>query len=145
MKINTLFPKKECHKPKIFIINAKNKTLGHIATEASLLLRGKYTSLYTPGTNLSNYVIITESDKILVSGKKEYQKFYYRNSQRPGSLKKESLSNLRLRLPTKILKRAIIGMLPKSRLGRCYHKNIFIYSNKNDMDNKIFDLSSNFM
>lgn len=128
MKQKTVFPKKESHVPKWFVIDATGKTLGRLATEASKLLRGKEISYFTPGVDQGNYVVILNADKIEVSGKKERQKLYYRNSQRPGGLKKESFRELKARIPHRILEQAIRGMLPKGILGRQYYRRLYIYS-----------------
>jgi len=130
--MKTIFPKQECHVPKWFVIDANGKTLGRLSTEASKILRGKETSFFTPGINQGNYLVILNADKIQVSGKKEDQKLYYRNSQRPGSLKIETFKQLKNRIPSRILEKSIWGMLPKGVLGREYYKRLFIYS-----DNKI--------
>jgi len=130
--MKTIFPKKECHVPKWFVIDANGKTLGRLSTEASKLLRGKETTFYTPGIDQGNYVVILNADKIEVSGNKETEKLYYRHSHTPGSLKTETFQQLRNRIPSRILEKAIWGMLPKGSLGRQYYKRLFIYS-----DNKI--------
>ncbi len=130
--MKTIFPKKECHVPKWFVIDANGKTLGRLSTEASKLLRGKETTFYTPGVDQGNYVVILNADKIQVSGNKETEKLYYRHSHTPGSLKIETFQQLRNRIPSRILEKSIWGMLPKGSLGRQYYKRLFIYS-----DNKI--------
>jgi large subunit ribosomal protein L13 len=130
--MKTIFPKRECHVPKWFVIDANGKTLGRLSTEASKLLRGKETTFFTPGINQGNYVVILNANKIEISGKKEDQKLYYRNSQTPGNLKIETFKQLKNRIPSRILEKAIWGMLPKGVLGREYYKRLFIYS-----DNKI--------
>jgi large subunit ribosomal protein L13 len=126
--MKTLFPKKECHVPKWFVIDAKGKTLGRLSTEASKLLRGKETSLFTPGVDQGNYVVILNANQIEISGKKEDQKLYYRNSQRPGSLKIETFKQLKARIPSRILEKSIWGMLPKGVLGRNYYRRLYVYS-----------------
>jgi large subunit ribosomal protein L13 len=126
--MKTIFPKQESHIPKWFVIDATDKTLGRLSTEVSKLLRGKETSYFTPGVNQGNFVVILNGDKIQVTGKKAIQKLYYRNSQRPGSLKIETFTQLKNRIPTRILEQAIWGMLPKNILGREYYKRLFIYS-----------------
>jgi large subunit ribosomal protein L13 len=133
--MKTIFPKKEYHVPKLFVIDATGKTLGRLATETSKLLRGKETSFFTPGVDQGNFVVILNAEKIEVSGKKELQKLYYRNSQRPGSLKIENFKQLKNRIPSRILEKAIWGMLPKGVLGREYYRRLFIYSN-NDIKYK---------
>jgi len=131
--MKTTFPTNKTYIPRWFVIDAKGKRLGRLATIVSKLLRGKENLSFTPGINLGNYVVILNSNKILVTGKKESQKLYYRNSQRPGSLKSETFKELKNRIPSRILEEAIWGMLPKGVLGRRYYKNLFIYS-----DDKIY-------
>jgi large subunit ribosomal protein L13 len=126
--MKTIFPKKECHVPKWFVIDATDKTLGRLATEVSKLLRGKEISYFTPGVDQGNFVVILNANKITVSGKKEEQKLYYRNSQRPGSLKIETFKQVKERIPSRILEKAIWGMLPKGVLGREYYRRLYIYS-----------------
>jgi len=130
--MKTVFPKQECHIPKWFVVDATDKTLGRLATEVSKLLRGKEISYFTPGVDQGNFVVILNASKIKVTGKKEEQKLYYRNSQRPGSLKIETFKQVKERVPTRILEKAIWGMLPKGVLGREYYRRLYIYC-----DNKI--------
>jgi large subunit ribosomal protein L13 len=126
--MKTIFPKKECHIPKWFVVDASGKTLGRLATEVSKLLRGKEIFYFTPGVDQGNFVVILNANKITVSGKKEEQKLYYRNSQRPGSLKIETFKQVKERIPSRILEKAIWGMLPKGVLGREYYRRLYIYS-----------------
>ena len=126
--MKTTFPKKECHVPKWFVIDATGKTLGRLSTEVSKLLRGKENSYFTPGVDQGNYVVILNASKIEVSGKKETQKLYYRNSQRPGSLKIETFKQVQQRRPNRIIEDAIWGMLPKGVLGRQYYRRLYVYS-----------------
>ena len=125
--MKTPLPKKELHIPKWYILDASGKTLGRLSTEASKLLRGKEVSHFTPGVDLGNFIVIINASKIQVSGKKETQKLYYRTSQRPGNLKIETFKDLRNRIPTRILERAIWGMLPKGVLGRQYYRRLYVY------------------
>lgn len=136
--MKTVFPKKECHVPKWFVIDAAGKTLGRLSTEVSKLLRGKEISYFTPGVDQGNFVVILNANKIIVTGKKEEQKLYYRNSQRPGSLKIETFKQVKERVPTRILEKAIWGMLPKGVLGREYYRRLYIYC-----DDKINYVKSN--
>ena len=129
--MKTLFPKKELHIPKWFIVDATSKTLGRLATECSKLLRGKEINYFTPGVDQGNFLIIINANKIQISGKKELQKLYYRNSQRPGNLKIETFQQLKNRIPTRIVERAIWGMLPKGVLGRTYYRRLYVYENNN--------------
>ena len=130
--MKTIFPKKECHVPKWFVIDATNKNLGRLSTEVSKLLRGKENSFFTPGVDQGNYVVVLNADKIQVTGNKESEKLYYRTNQRPGSLKIEKFKDLQARIPSRIIEKAVWGMLPKGVLGRQYYRRLFVYS-----DNKI--------
>jgi large subunit ribosomal protein L13 len=123
------FPLKESYIPKYYIIDGTNQTLGRLCTLASKLLRGKENIFYTPGIDLGNFVIILNSNKIKVSGKKEKEKLYYRQSQKPGSLKKETFFELKKRISPRIIEKAIWGMLPKNVLGRIYYRRLFVYTN----------------
>jgi large subunit ribosomal protein L13 len=136
--MKTVFPKKECHVPKWIVVDAAGKTLGRLSTEVSKLLRGKEISYFTPGVDQGNFVVVLNANKIEVSGKKEEQKLYYRNSQRPGSLKIETFKQVKERVPTRILEKAIWGMLPKGVLGREYYRRLYIYC-----DDKINYVKSN--
>ena len=129
--MKTISPKKELHVPKWFILDATGKTLGRLSTEISKLLRGKEISYYTPGIDLGNYVIVINANKIEVSGKKNLQKFYYTNSQTPGNLKIETFKDLRNRIPTRIIERAVWGMLPKGVLGIQYYRRLYEYGDSN--------------
>ena len=126
--MKTIFPKKECHVPKWFVIDATDKNLGRLATEISKLLRGKENSFFTPGVDQGNYVVVLNADKIQVTGNKELEKLYYRTSQRPGSLKIENFKDLKARIPSRIIEKAVWGMLPKNRLGRAIIKKLHVYS-----------------
>lgn len=129
--MKTYFPKKENHNPQYYLVDAENQCLGRLAAKISVLLRGKQDSLYSPGIDLGNYVIVINADKIKVSGKKAEEKLYYRNNQRPGSLKSETFKNLKKRIPTRILEEAVWGMLPKRVLGRQYFRRLYLYSASN--------------
>ena len=143
--MKTIFPKKECHVPKWFVVDAEGKTLGRLATEVSKLLRGKEISYFTPGVDQGNYVAVLNADKIIVSGNKESQKLYYRNSQRPGSLKIETFSQLKNRIPSRIVEKAIWGMLPKGVLGREYYRRLYVYGeNKINYKKNSVTLSVNY-
>ena len=117
---------------KWVILDAKDQTLGRLASQISKILIGKLKTNYTPFLDTGDNVIVINADKITVSGNKELQKLYYRNSQRPGSLKIETFKQLKQRIPSRIIEKAVWGMLPKGVLGREYYRRLFVYS-----DNKI--------
>jgi len=105
-------------KKKWYIIDATGLRLGRLATQVSIILRGKNKPTYTPAADCGDYVIIINAEKIEVTGKKESQKLYKRHSGRPGGMKVEQLKALRERIPERIIEKAVWGMLPKGSLGR---------------------------
>nr|YP_010713821.1 ribosomal protein L13 [Galdieria phlegrea]UNJ16237.1 ribosomal protein L13 [Galdieria sp.]WDA99711.1 ribosomal protein L13 [Galdieria sulphuraria]WDA99903.1 ribosomal protein L13 [Galdieria phlegrea] len=126
---NTYFPDKKCCEEKQhtwYLIDAKNHKVGRIATEIARILTGKNKSIYTPYRNTKNHVIIINSKHVVMSSADE--KIYFRNSRRPGGLKKESFNQLKLRLPNRIIEHAVKGMLPKNKLGRVLFNNFKVYS-----------------
>ncbi len=138
--MKTYFPKKENYKPNYYLIDAKDECLGRLASKISLLLRGKETTLYSPGVDQGNYVVILNADKVSISGKKYEQKLYYRNNQRPGSLKSENFKTLQNRIPSRIIEEAVWGMLPKRVLGRKYFRRLYVYSagSLNELNQDVF-------
>ena len=81
---DTFIPSKRDLKKQWYIVDAKDKCLGRLATEVSNLLRGKKKIIFTPAQDVGDYIIIINADKIFVSGKKRLQKIYFRHSGRPG-------------------------------------------------------------
>ena len=124
---DTFIPSKLDLKQQWYIIDAKDKCLGRLATEVSNLLRGKNKSIFTPSQDVGDYIIIVNASQINVSGKKRVQKLYFRHSGRPGGKTVESFEDLQIRIPERILEKAIKGMLPKNRLGRKLFTKLKVY------------------
>ena len=124
----TKFPKFKLNVPKYYKIDAEGKTLGRIASKVCNLLTGKYSSHYTPGVDQGNFVIVINASLISISGKKSTHKRYYYSTKRPGALKAELYKSLKVRLPSRILEKAIFGMLPKTALGRKLYKRLYVFS-----------------
>jgi large subunit ribosomal protein L13 len=101
---------------KTHTIDAANKVLGRLAVEVSILLRGKNKPTFAPHKNEGDFVIVKNIDKVRFTGKKLKQKKYYRHSGYIGSLKATSLEKLFKERPGEVLRRAVMGMLPKNRL-----------------------------
>ncbi len=101
---------------KTHIIDATNKVLGRLAVEVSLLLRGKNKPGFAPHKNEGDFVIVKNISKLRFTGKKLKQKQYYRHTGYLGGLKATSLEKLFKERPSEVLRRAVMGMLPKNRL-----------------------------
>lgn len=111
-----------------WVVDAKGMTLGRVASKVAPLLRGKHKPYFTPHLDTGDYVIIVNADKIHVTGKRMDQKTYYRHSGYPGGLKSLTLRELMDKYPTRALRYAIKGMLPKGPLGRRMFKKLKIYA-----------------
>jgi len=103
---------------KWHIIDAKGETLGRLATKIAVVLKGKNKASFVPHLDNGDYVIVTNSDKFKVTGKKLTDKMYYRHTGYLGGLKEISLESLLAKKPTRALEFAVGGMLPKNKLRR---------------------------
>lgn len=113
---------------KWYVIDAEGKTLGKVAVEAAMILRGKKKPIYTPHVDTGDYVIIVNAEKVKVTGKKEDQKIYKSHSGYPGGLKETPLRELRAKKPEEIIRHAVKGMMPKGKLGRQMYKKLKVYA-----------------
>jgi len=113
---------------KWYLVDARDKVLGRLATTVALRLRGKHKPEYTPNQDLGDYVVVINAEKVRVTGKKETDKIYYRHTGYPGGIKSINLEGLRAKKPELIIKYAVQGMLPKGPLGNKMLKKLKIYA-----------------
>lgn len=116
---------------KWYIVDAKDKVLGRMATQIAMHLRGKHKPIYTPHADTGDFVVVVNADKVALTGKKWDNKVYYRHSGYIGGLKEISAKDLREKKPRDILRFAVRGMLPKNSLGRRQLKKLKIYVGPN--------------
>ena len=126
MKTFVANPKKI--KRKWYLIDAKDKVLGRIATGAARILRGKHKTIFTPHIDCGDYVVIINAKDIRVSGKKMKEKLYKRYSGYPSGLNQTPLEEMLKNKPAEALRHAIKGMLPRGPLGRDIFKKLKIYA-----------------
>jgi len=115
---------------KWFLIDARGKIIGRLATRIAKLLLGKGKVSYLPYKDSGDYVVVVNVSKISATGRKEENKKYYRYSGFPGGLKERTLKTLREEKPEEILRHAVSGMLPKTKLGKQIVKKLYIYPNE---------------
>jgi large subunit ribosomal protein L13 len=108
-------------------VDVNEKTLGRIATDIAKLLMGKGKPYFVRNLDCGDYVIVTNASHVVVTGKKEGNKMYFRHSGYPGGLKAESLSELRERRPEEVIRHAVKGMLPQNRLRDKMLKRLKVY------------------
>jgi large subunit ribosomal protein L13 len=101
-----------------YVIDATGQTLGRLATQIATLLRGKHKPTFSPNIDGGDFVVVTNIEKIRVSGRKADQIIYYRHTGYPGGLKETPYKMMLQKKPEHILRHAVKGMLPKNRLGR---------------------------
>ena len=113
---------------KWYVVDATGYTLGRLASEVAKILRGKNKPIFTPFIDTGDYVIITNADKIKVTGTKLEQKVYYRHSDYVGGMKETTLKEMLNKKPERVIELAVKGMLPKGPLGREMYKKLFVYA-----------------
>ncbi len=110
-----------------YLFDVADKTLGRVATQIAAYLRGKNNPFFTPHVLTGPYVIVLNAGKIRVTGDKRHSKIYQHYTGYPGGLKSERFDKLFARFPTRILEKAVKGMLPKNSLGRAAYRCLKIY------------------
>jgi len=126
--LNTYMANAQTVERKWYVVDADGMVLGRLASQVANILRGKHKPTWTPHVDTGDYVIIINSDKVVLTGKKLDQKIYYRHSGYVGGLKETKYRELMQKKSDFAVKRAIKGMLPKGPLGRAMHKKLFVYT-----------------
>lgn len=111
-----------------WVIDAADKTLGSVATEAAFLLMGKHKPIYAPYIDTGDFVVVINAAKIRLTGKKADQKVYYRYSGYPGGLRSPGFKELLSKDPARVIELAVKGMLPNKSLGRAMLKKLKVYA-----------------
>ena len=109
------------------LVDAKDKTLGRLASTLASRLRGKHRPEYTPNVDLGDYIVVINANKINVTGDKLNQKNYFRHSGYPGGIKSRSLDEVIKNSPEDAIRMAVKGMLPKNKLGKKMLTKLKIY------------------
>jgi len=109
-------------------VDADGKVLGRLATDIAMALMGKHRPTYTPHVDTGDFVIVTNVEKLRVTGRKMDQKEYQRYSGYPGGQKRMSLREMMARKPAEVLRLAVRRMLPKGALGNAMLKKLKVYS-----------------
>ena len=112
------------------LVDAKDKTLGRLASKLALRLRGKHKPEYSPNADLGDYIVVVNAGKINVTGEKLTQKKYFRHTGYPGGIKNKSLEDLIKSSPEQVIRMAVKGMLPKSKLGKKMLTKLKVYKDE---------------
>lgn len=126
--MKTIFYKEREIPRSWYVIDAAGKPLGRVAAKVAAMARGKHKAFYAPHQESGDYIIVTNADKVAVTGNKDKDKMYYHHTGFPGGLKSVNFNTLIGKKPTEPLYIAVKGMLPKGPLGRKLLKNVKIYA-----------------
>ncbi|MDR2614777.1 MAG: 50S ribosomal protein L13 [Candidatus Accumulibacter sp.] len=110
------------------LVDATDKVLGRLAAEIARRLRGKHKPEFTPHVDTGDFVIVTNVEKLRVTGNKAEDKIYYRHTGFPGGIYETSFKKMQQRFPARILEKAVKGMLPKGPLGYAMLKKLKCYA-----------------
>jgi large subunit ribosomal protein L13 len=125
--MKTYIPKLSDLNKKWYVVDVEGKVLGRQAGRIARILMGKNKPQYTPHMDAGDYVIVVNADKVVITGKKMFQKRYYRHTGYPGGLRSKTFEQMMLTKPEDIIRSAVKGMVPKNRLGRKMMKKLFVY------------------
>ena len=128
MNNTTYSVKKNEIESKWYIIDAANRPLGRVATEAAKLLRGKHKPTFTPNIDVGDHVIVLNCDQVILTGNKLNQKMYRHHSGYIGGMKEVSAKDMMANNPEKAMMLAIKGMLPHTKLGAAQLKKLRVYA-----------------
>ncbi|HEY0916422.1 50S ribosomal protein L13 [Solimonas sp. SE-A11] len=126
--MKTIFVNSETVKRDWYVIDATDKVLGRVATECARRLRGKHKPEYTPNCDTGDYIVVINVDKIKATGNKLQDKVYYRHTGHPGGIKSTTLGKMLQEHPTRVLEKAVKGMLPTGPLGFAQYRKLKVYA-----------------
>ena len=113
---------------KWYVIDADGVVLGRLASQVALMLRGKHKPTFTPHVDTGDFIIVVNTDKIALTGKKLDDKIYYHHTGHPGGIKETKYRDLMAKKSEFALKKAVRGMLPKGPLGNKMLKKLKVYA-----------------
>ena len=126
--MKTYSAKAETVKHDWYVIDAADKTLGRLATDIAVRLRGKHKPEYTPHVDTGDYIVVVNAEKVRVTGNKTRDKTYYRYSGYPGGMKSISFEEMISKTPERVIQLAVKGMMPRNRLSRSMLTKLKIYA-----------------
>jgi large subunit ribosomal protein L13 len=127
--MSTYFPsgKGLAENRKWFVVDARDKTVGRLATEVARMLTGKNNPAYTPFMDMGDHVVVINARHAKFTGSKNDQKLYRRHTQYPGGLREVAVKDMFDKHPERVIEFAVKGMLPKTKLGRAMAKKLKVY------------------
>ncbi len=126
--MSTFMAKTDNSQSQWYLVDAKGKTLGRLATAIAMRLRGKHRPTFTPHADTGDFLVVVNADSVAVTGGKAEKKVYYSHTQYPGGLKEATFNEMQAKHPTRVIEIAVKGMLPKGPLGRQMFRKLKVYA-----------------
>ena len=126
--METYIPRKGEVEAKWYVVDAAGQVLGRLATGVAMLLRGKTREEFTPFLSFGDHVIVVNASQVRLTGAKREQKVYRRFTGYPGGLREVGAERVMQTKPERIVREAVLGMLPKNKLGKSLGRNLMVYA-----------------
>ena len=126
--MNTFMANNQTVQHNWYVVDANGLTLGRLATQVATLLRGKNKPYFTPHVDCGDYVIVINADKIKLTGNKWDDKYYHHHSGYNGGLTSMSAKEVMAKFPTRMVEKAIKGMIPHTKLGDVQRGHLYVYA-----------------
>ena len=128
LSYKTVSANKETANKEWLVVDADGQTLGRFASKVAMLVRGKYKTNFTPHVDCGDNVVVINAEKINLTGKKWTDKSYIRHTGYPGGQRSLTATEMFEKDPTRLIEKAVKGMLPKNKLGSALFRNLYVYA-----------------
>jgi large subunit ribosomal protein L13 len=128
MRVKSWTPTPKDIQREWWVVDAEGKTLGRLASQVAHILKGKHKPSYAPHMDVGDFVIITNCEKVRVTGRRMDDKVYYWHTNYHGGLRSATLREMLERRPERVIELAVKRMLPKNRLGRQMYRKLKVYT-----------------
>jgi len=128
LSYKTVSANKETANKEWLVVDADGQTLGRLASKVAMLIRGKYKTNFTPHVDCGDNVVVINAEKINLTGKKWTEKSYIRHTGYPGGQRSLTAIEMFEKDPSRLIEKAVKGMLPKNKLGSALFTNLYVYA-----------------
>jgi len=111
-----------------YVADADGQVLGRLASRVATVLRGKHNPAFSPHLDAGDFVVVVNAEKVRLTGNKLAEKEYIRHSEYPGGIRRATAGEVLAKHPTRVVYQAVVGMLPKNRLGRRLATKLKVYA-----------------
>jgi len=126
--MSTVFAKPATVRGDWYLVDAKDKTLGRLASEIALRLKGKHKADYSPHVDMGDHIVVVNAEQVRVTGAKMTDKIYYHHTGAIGGINSIALGKLLKEHPERVIQIAVKGMLPKTVLGRRMYRKLHVFA-----------------